>query len=213
MIPEQNMTDKTAASGKPFTVLLLLFAICALPPVASWFLFLNPELLPTQRSNRGELIELPVNIKGFNLNTLSGQKFSTANLDGYWTLVVLEKDSCSQICQQHINDIRQIRLALGKDMYNIQRLLVLTSPEQPDDLLQLFEHYSGMHVVTGSDTAYGEFQSFFRNTRESNDGGIYLIDPMGNIMMHYGNNIPAKDILKDMQRLLKASKHWIGQGH
>ncbi len=37
----------------------------------------------------------------------------------------------------------------------------------------------------------------------------YILDPMGNLMMRYAADAPAKDTLKDMERLLKASKNWI----
>ena len=38
---------------------------------------------------------------------------------------------------------------------------------------------------------------------------IYILDPMGNLMMRYAPDAPAKDTLSDMERLLKASKNWI----
>jgi len=47
-------------------------------------------------------------------------------------------------------------------------------------------------------------------------GRVYILDPMGNLMMRYASDAPAKDVLKDMGRLIKASKNWIkgaGYGH
>jgi hypothetical protein len=38
---------------------------------------------------------------------------------------------------------------------------------------------------------------------------LYILDPLGNLMMRYPSEAPAKDPLKDMERLLKASKNWI----
>ena len=38
---------------------------------------------------------------------------------------------------------------------------------------------------------------------------VYILDPMGNLMMRYAHDAPAKDTLEDMERLLKASKNWI----
>ena len=51
---------------------------------------------------------------------------------------------------------------------------------------------------------------------ETDATSAVLLDPMGNVMMRYAPNAPAKDTLKDMGRLIKASKNWIkgaGYGH
>ncbi len=207
------MNEADAATGKSMTTMWLLIAICAFPVVASWFLYFNPGLLPAQRGNRGELIQPPRPVPSVNLYTINGQQLTPSSLHGYWTLVTLGGNSCDKVCQQHIHDIRQIRLALGKEMYHIQRLLVLTRSEQPDEFLAMIAGYPGMHVVTGGDTAFDSFLSVFGKSGEMDKDVVYLIDPMGNLMMRYRPGVPAKDILKDLERLLKATKHWIGQSH
>ena len=35
--------------------------------------------------------------------------------------------------------------------------------------------------------------------------GIYLVDPLGNIMMYYGFDFAGKELLKDLKKLLKNS--------
>ncbi|MEC7251173.1 MAG: hypothetical protein VXW10_08035, partial [Pseudomonadota bacterium] len=36
--------------------------------------------------------------------------------------------------------------------------------------------------------------------------GIYIIDPLGNLVFYYATETPPKDILQDLKRLLKVSQ-------
>ena len=43
---------------------------------------------------------------------------------------------------------------------------------------------------------------------QSQEASIYLVDPFGNLAMRFPPSLPAKDIRKDLVRLLKYS--WAG---
>ena len=205
------MNDEIEVHGKPRLELWALIAACAFPVVASWLFYINPHLLPKQQVNHGELIQPQRPMPSMNLHTLHGQEMSLSSLNGSWTLVKLGGNSCDKVCQQHIHDLHQIRRALGEDMFHVQRLLVLSNPHPTDEFLELIANYPGMLVVTGNDTAFKDFLSTFESFEETNRHGIYIIDPMGNLMMHYSSETKAKDILNDMERLLMATKHWLGR--
>ena len=38
---------------------------------------------------------------------------------------------------------------------------------------------------------------------------MYLVDPMGELMMAYSPEQPAEDMLADLEKLFQASKNWI----
>ena len=42
--------------------------------------------------------------------------------------------------------------------------------------------------------------------------GKLVQTPLGNLMLRYAPDAPAQDTLKDLERLLKASKNWIKGG-
>jgi cytochrome oxidase Cu insertion factor (SCO1/SenC/PrrC family) len=205
------MNDKIEVRGKPRLELWALIIVCAFPVVFSWLFYMNTDLLPKQQVNHGDLIEPQLPIPSLELQTLNGQKTSLSSLKGSWTLVKLGGNSCDKACQQHIHDLQQIRRALGEDMQHIERLLILSSPQPDDEFRELIEQYQGMLVVSGNDTAFRDFLSNFENFEGRGKEGIYIIDPMGNLMMHYSSETNAKDILNDMERLLMATKHWLGK--
>ena len=192
---------------KPMTTLWVLMAVCAFPMVASWLLYFYPGLLPNRQVNNGELIQPAVVLPPVIFQTVENQSLMASDFQGFWTLMTLGGDNCGDICRQHIHDFRQIRLALGKDMYHIQRLLVLTQAEQGDEFYEFLDNYKGLHIVTDRSHI---FEDILHNSGESLDA-VYLIDPMGKIMMRYSPEVPASDILEDMQRLLKATNSWIGE--
>jgi hypothetical protein len=39
--------------------------------------------------------------------------------------------------------------------------------------------------------------------------GLVVVDPMGNMVMHYPYEVTAEDILKDIRRLLRATHDWL----
>ena len=39
--------------------------------------------------------------------------------------------------------------------------------------------------------------------------GLVVVDPMGNMVMHYPHAVTAKEMLKDIHRLLRATHDWL----
>jgi cytochrome oxidase Cu insertion factor (SCO1/SenC/PrrC family) len=187
--------------------LLAMVAIFAAPVIAAWFFYLNPGYLPAGRTNKGELIEpvvpLPPELR---LSDPSGLKFDPAGLAGKWVLVYLARGECGDACMEHLIAIRQIRLALGESQFSVDRLLIMTDPSAGDLAARLAGELDGMQVAL-TDEASGP--TLTNALGEGALGRIYILDPMGNLMMRYAPDAPAKDTLKDMERLLKASKSWI----
>lgn len=192
------------------TPLLIMVGIFAAPIIAAWFFFLNPQYLPTGRTNLGELISPVVTLPAeIGLTTTAGDNFDRSLLEGKWTLTFLAGSDCGDDCMKHLIDIRQIRLALGEGSLSVGRLMLVTDPGavvgMAADLEQKFE---GMQVAL-ADAAGGVRLLDLLGEGTAGLGRIYILDPMGNLMMRYAPDAPAKDTLKDMERLLKASKNWL----
>ena len=100
--------------------------------------------------------------------------------------------------------MRRIRLALGESQRSVERLLVLTDATATDPARALGAEFAGMRVALGGvrlSELLGEGTAAFDR--------LYILDPMGNLMMRYAADAPARDTLEDMEHLLKASKNWI----
>jgi hypothetical protein len=204
----------STAGGRSLLPLWLMVAVFALPVVAGWILYLNPELLPARRVNRGELIE-PVRAwpPTLPLVRADGTAFDIASLRGRWVLLTAARAPCDDRCVARLAELRQIRLALGEGGLAVERLLVLAGDARgaapPADALGGAELARlGGEAVLPLETLLGSGEDIWDR--------VYIVDPLGNLMMRYAADAPAKDVLKDTERLLKASRNWIkgaGYGH
>lgn len=61
-----------------------------------------------------------------------------------------------------------------------------------------------MHKALGKDST--RVHVLFVDANETFVDGLYIIDPKGNMMMHYPHNIATRDVLSDLKRLLRVSK-------
>lgn len=211
--PERGEGSHPKRRLKP---LLAMIAIFAAPSLGAWFLYFNPEYLPSGRANLGELISpvvpIPANME---LITPEGAPLDRDALMGKWTLVFLTGRDCAAPCQSRIRDLRQIRLALGEGSLSTERLLIMVDPDGQGRDAELAREFAGMRVAR-TDAADGKDLLDLLGQGDSALGRIYILDPMGNLMMRYAPDAPAKDTLKDMGRLIKASRNWIkgaGYGH
>jgi len=203
------MSDKTGGKPRSLAPLWAMVAVFAAPVIAAWFFYLNPEYLPSGRSNKGELIDPVVVLPSdLALSTPDGSDFPRDVLAGKWTLVYLAGGECGDACRKRLIAMRQIRLALGEGQRNVERLLVLTDPTATDLAEKLGAEFAGLHVVL-TDAVGGVRLPELLGEGVAALGRIYILDPMGNLMMRYAADAPVRDTLEDMEHLLKASKNWI----
>ncbi len=203
------MSDKTGGKPRSLAPLWAMVAVFAAPVIAAWFFYLNPEYLPSGRSNKGELIDPVVVLPSdLALSTPDGSDFPRDVLAGKWTLVYLAGGECGDACRKRLIAMRQIRLALGEGQRNVERLLVLTDPTATDLAEKLGAEFAGLHVVL-TDAVGGVRLPELLGEGVAALGRIYILDPMGNLMMRYAADAPVRDTLEDMEHLLNASKNWI----
>lgn len=187
--------------------LILLTIVSVLPVAASYFAFYLWQ--PQGRVNHGDLLRptaLPLN----GLPGVGGQGgFARAELEGKWTLLVAAPADCDAACSRVLYVSRQARLAQAKELPRVGRLFLVKGAGEPaTDLLQRHE---GLRVaradagwlaaLPGADAAGAQ---------------LYLIDPLGNVMMRFSDDIDtirsARGVTKDLQRLLKYSALGRGSG-
>jgi cytochrome oxidase Cu insertion factor (SCO1/SenC/PrrC family) len=131
--------------------------------------------------------------------TLMAGAGNRATLRGKWTLIYLGPGDCAVPCRQALEEMRQARRALGRDMDRVQRLYVVTVGTA--DTAFLTQQHPGIgliaerQTVLALDSAIGERWS----------GDIFLADPLGNLVMRYPAGTAVKDIHDDLKRLLTVS--------
>jgi hypothetical protein len=176
---------------------LAILALCAAPVVAAWLAyFVWP---PASRSNYGELVE-PRPLPDPQLERAAGGPFRLSALRGKWLLVQVDRAGCAAACRRKLLYMRQLRLTQGKDMERIERVWLVTDDASIDPAL--LREFEGTHVLrTGTSGLPEQFPA----ARDPADH-IYLVDPLGNLMLRYGSDPDPDGMRRDLSRLLRASR-------
>ena len=184
-------------------MLLLLLAIFALPVLVVVGMY-KLEWRPSAGSSHGQLLQPPRALTLQALQAASGSSFTAANWKEKWSLLAISKQGCPADCIERVRVMRQVHVALNKEIGRLQRVLLLPDGAPDEVIRTLRETYPDLHVLTGPGTA--ELAKQF--DVPGGGGKLYLVDPMGNWMMTYPQGFDPKGLLSDLQRLLKYS--WVG---
>jgi len=177
--------------------LLLLAVISVLPVLGAYVVY--RVWRPEHHVNHGELIATHA-LPSAQLADLAGKTFSSDVLHGKWLLVTIQPPSCGPSCQRSLYYIRQVRLTQGQNMTRVERLWLVSGAGVPDHRL-LAEH-SGLRVARAQDPAW--LAAFPAKGEQS--AHIYLIDPLGNFVLRYDEDVDPKGMIKDLTRLLSVSQ-------
>ena len=192
-----NAREKTQRSGR--LQLFLVAAIFLGPLAIAAYLYFSPsEWRPDGRTNNGMLIQPVVTLPEESLATPHGGVTGNSFFRGKWSLLYLERDDCGELCRETIVKIRQIRRALGGENDRLQRVFLFGGaiPEK-----SWFD--AGHEGLIYADPATG-----FRlaDTLSVFDTGLYIVDPLGNLLMRYPIETESKPIYQDLKKLLKLSR-------
>lgn len=165
--------------------LALLGLFFALPFAASWLVWWF-DLVPGTASNYGALIAprpvaLPPN----------------GELKGKWVLVQFDGGACGADCERKLFLMRQARRAQGRDMTRVARLWYVTDAVPPAPAL--------LAAIEGTVVAPADAAALAWPAEASITGHVFLVDPLGNLMMRFPREPDPEQVLKDLRRLLRAS--------
>lgn len=175
--------------------LVSIALIFALPiAVSMYFYFSDGGWRPGDNTQKGMLINPP---RSFAATPLTRDEAS-ATFREVWTLLVPAGERCDAACQDALTKIRQLRLWLGPKIDRVQTVLLAKTANALDPK-SLAEHPQLI-------IAAPELSESFRSTLgDYNNGQIFLIDPLGNLMMSYKSGVDMGDIRKDLGHLLRIS--------
>lgn len=108
--------------------------------------------------------------------------------------------NCDAACQKQLYYMRQSRLVLGKDQNRVARVWVLADTATPD--AALLQAHKGLYVWRPEHPGF--VQQF--PVSRANAKHLYVVDPLGNVMMRFPENVDPKAMIKDLKLLLKASQ-------
>jgi len=177
--------------------LLMLALLCAAPVVASYAAYY--WFRPVGHVNYGELLEARPARE--IVGTLSdGGRFRLSDYRGRWLLLAADAGLCEEACQNKLYATRQARTIQGREQERVVRVWLQATPA-PTLAPQLLARHPGLVVARVDPAQWGALPGDTGPTRN-----IYLLDPLGNIVLRYPANPDIKGMAKDLERLLRASR-------
>lgn len=153
---------------------------------------------PTATVNYGELIR-PTAVPEDQLRELGGAPFSLSGLQGKWVLVSVDSAACDAPCERKLYLMRQLRVALGKNTDRVERLWLID--DQGEVAAKLKADFAGTAMVRALGAPALNTLAAPGSLRDH----LFIIDPIGNVMMRYPKDPDPKGIMRDLNRLLKVS--------
>lgn len=180
--------------------LLLILAICLAPMLLSYLAYY--VIKPSGRTNYGTLLD-PRNypIPDLTATQLSGEPVSLSDYQGKWIMLQSAPATCDAACYDRLTQMRQLRLMQGKDMERIERVWLITDA-QPVDTVKIRE-FDGLHLLRVDAKTLGAWLPVDGDTAAEDH--IYIIDPLGNLMMRFPKDSDPNKMKKDINKLLRAS--------
>lgn len=197
MSPEQVRRGRRMA--------LLLFAVGFGPMIFATVMYYTGWMNPTGHSNHGELIKPSVPVAELQLESADGQpfaeRFGPELVEPEWMMLVVA-DDCGDTCEDLLYRARQVNIALGKNANRVNRSAWVGG--MSEDLAARWpEEYSSMERLTLSGSGEPSWPSSVDPKQQPR---ILVVDPFGNIIMHYGSEHTGKEMLNDLKHLLKLSQ-------
>lgn len=179
-----------------------MLVACVLPVVAAVSLYFNPQWMPQERSNYGAILEpqRPVPAPdALRLTDLDGKPVDLRELQGQWLLVTADQAACPEACARKLFIMRQSHASTGKNVVRIERVWFITDAEPVPDAVK--EAYVGTHMLRVTPE---QLQAFMGNQAPENH--IWVIDPLGNLMMQFPQDPDPTRLRRDIGKLLFASQ-------
>jgi len=179
-----------------FAVLL----VCAAPILASYltYFFIKPE----GRTNYGDLIDpRQYPIPAMASTSLDGEPVTLADYQGKWIMLKVGGSACDQKCQDMLFAMRQLRTMQGKDAERIERVWLITDKEPLETFMLRVN--DGTRFVRAPADVVNKWLPLEPGGKVEEH--IYLIDPLGHLMMRFPKDAEPSKVKKDMVKLLKAS--------
>ena len=172
--------------------LLLIAAVCLAPIVASYTIY---YLFPREPAvNYGTLLPAAP-APPITGTTPEGAPFALAETRGRWTLVIGNSGACEAACVRLLYATRQARTMQGREQDRVIRVLLVTDGAPPAQ--ELLAQHPGLTVARVAPDALAALPD--------GPAGVYIVDPLGNLVLHYPVDPDIRRLSGDLARLLRAS--------
>lgn len=177
------------------TTLIGLTVLFLFPLVMAWLMYSGViDYAPRETKNHGTLINPPVEAR-------LPDEVRQGGLDGGWILIYVLPPACGEPCRTDLAGLRQVRRALGREADRVRTIHLAPAGLDTSSLEDIAA--IDPNAFTARDSS-GMLSAQLEDVEGAS--GTYLIDPPGNIMMHYHAGSDPNGIRLDLKRLLKYAR-------
>lgn len=189
------MSDEIARKNR---IKFLLLMLLMLSPVIISIALHMTEFRPEGTVNYGELLEVKA-LQGQAREIEQNTIYRARDMRGKWSLITIDSGECDDYCQKKLYQMRQVRLVQNTEKERVERIWLIDDDLMPHQ--EVKTEYAGTVLLSAKDSSLlGEFPADI-----SPRDHIYVVDPMGNLMMRYPRDADPSRISKDLKLLLKLS--------
>ncbi|CAB9541795.1 hypothetical protein BROOK1789C_1837 [Bathymodiolus brooksi thiotrophic gill symbiont] len=196
------MIDQTNKNKRTIIIVALMSII---PFMIAWGLTESSTFrLPS--TNRGDLIEPIITTERSELSGMDA--FTVKNikeLSGHWVMLnFISGGICDQLCKDAMHATKQIRLMLNKDLTRVRRALIVMEGKQEASFSSWWEDDLRLLKLQPSKSLLEKIKAY--KPEGISNGAIIIMDPLGNLMMHYGADFDPYAVKGDLKKLLRISQ-------
>ena len=159
---------------------------------------------PEEKVNYGRLLSDPIDVGTLDLE-LDYQNLNVDSMERKWMLVHFINDACLESCADLIYVARQVNVLLARQQTRVKRYIAAPIEVKPK-LENFFTTYQDLNFIEIKDQS-STIREFKKNGIDPfTQPNIFVIDPIGNIILHYSGEVDGKKLLADLKKLLGASK-------
>jgi len=190
-------------NSRNYWILLALAVLFIGPLIAAISFYYSGSRWVPSTINYGELLPTPISFQAIKIRSTDGKAFNQQQFTGKWLLMYVGDLPCSKHCRENLYKMRQVRLALYEDAPRVDRLIVTTPIVNSHELEELIQkEYPGTVQAAIVKVNLAKFSELMnREVHKHGQEALYLVDPLGNVIMHYDANANPSGILKDVKRL------------
>lgn len=189
--------------------MIFVLLVCASPVVASYFTYY--VVRPEGRRNFGELINPQRPLPALATQALDGKVGDLKALKNQWLLISVDGGACDARCEQNLYFQRQLRESLGREKERLDRVWLVNDDIQVRQAL--LPALASATVLRVQPVALAQWLEPAQGKRLQDH--LYLVDPLGNLMMRFPADMDAETGAKakrDLDRLLRAAGSWDKEG-
>jgi hypothetical protein len=185
-----NIVSARQLRARNLRTLGALAALFLLPLAVAFFAYYGTSWRPAGRVNHGVLIT-PVRALP-----------ARSEFRGHWSLVYVGDGACDADCRRTLYVMRQTRLGLNNDMTRVERVFLVTANCCAREFLG--HEHPGLKVLEASGAPDAALLQEF--PAEGRAYSLYIVDPLGNLMMSYDARQNPHGLLEDLKKLLRLSQ-------